>query len=400
MPLVGLVDGERVVSSLLTTEQWAALKADIRAKRRALVLPCGLPGHAKTSKLGTAYFAHNAGGDQCSAGETPQHLLAKSLILQAIAAVGWTAEPEVAGDGWVADVMATRGSTRVVFEVQWSRQSREDYRHRQQRYQDAGIASIAWFARHTDGLSAVDQSLPVFGLAISDEGDATATVGDTSLPLAEVVERLLTRRLQYRTYLSDAQPATARVDGARIDCYRCGKPFGVWSVERINVGGRCGSTGYRGRPVTDDFPTVRPETDPAIREAGARLAKKVGVAPANLGTRSTKASGTRYMAFVCPHCAATCGEMYVRKEFGVWDNHGLSALVPVAPTAVRQPHWCLARTDGTCLEPPEQVVNEVQRLEAHAQDDGTLTDVEPFRPSKGISVHQAISRMFGGGYGR
>ena len=57
MPLLGLVDGVRVVSSLLSADEFEVLKAAVRAKRRALTLPCGYPGHAKTSKLGTPYFA-------------------------------------------------------------------------------------------------------------------------------------------------------------------------------------------------------------------------------------------------------------------------------------------------------------------------------------------------------
>lgn len=42
--------------------------------------PCGFPGHTRTSRLGTQYFAHNPGGDGCSAGEATHHLLAKSII--------------------------------------------------------------------------------------------------------------------------------------------------------------------------------------------------------------------------------------------------------------------------------------------------------------------------------
>jgi hypothetical protein len=185
MPLSGLIDGERVVSSLLTTEEWAALKEDVRAKRRAIAMPCGWPGQAKTSKLGTAYFAHSPGGDGCTAGETAQHLLAKSIIVDAITAAGWTAEPEVPGEGWVADVMATRGDVRVVFEVQWSNQTLDEYRHRQQRYLSAGIDAVAWFALRTDHLPTADKNLPVFALAISDHGEATVGISGTEVALSD-----------------------------------------------------------------------------------------------------------------------------------------------------------------------------------------------------------------------
>ena len=61
MPLSGLVDGEPVVSCLLTEEEWAQLKDDVRAKRRTATMRRGWKGLAKTSKLGTQYFAHAPG---------------------------------------------------------------------------------------------------------------------------------------------------------------------------------------------------------------------------------------------------------------------------------------------------------------------------------------------------
>ena len=394
MPLSGLVDGARVVSSLLTGEQWAALKEDVRAKRRAITMPCGWPGQAKTSKLGTAYFAHKPGGDGCTAGETAQHLLAKAIIVNAITASGWEAEPEARGDDWIADVMATRDAVRVAFEVQWSNQTLDEYRHRQQRYRDAGIASIAWFARRADHLPAADKDLPVFPLTISDEGEATVRINGTELPLFEAVERLLTRRLQYRDYYANGQPAEALVEGAAMDCYRCKKDFGVWYVSDIRVRGRCGGEGSRGRG-DGTFPEKRPETEPDVRAAGERLAKSIGVTPARLGRRYTKASETHYMAFICPHCNATCGEMFVANEFGYGSDYETKATLP--PTAVRQPHWCLAGDEGLCPVPPASVLDELAQADAIDTGwTGATATVTPVGVPGGISVHQAVSRMFGG----
>lgn len=395
MPLSGLVDGERVVSSLLTGDEWAALKEDVRAKRRAITMSCGWPGLAKTSKLGTAYFAHKPGGDGCSAGETAQHLLAKAIIVDAIIAAGWEAEPEARGDGWIADVMATRDGVRVAFEVQWSNQALDEYNHRQQRYRDAGIASTAWFARHVDHLPAADKALPVFGLTINDEGEATVRVNGTELPLFETVERLLTRRLQHRDYYANAQPATALVEGAVMDCYRCKKDFGVWYVTEISVRGRCGGEGTRGRAV-GTFPEKRPETEPDVRAAGERLAQAMGVTPARLGRRYTKASETHYMAFICPHCSATCGEMFVANEFSYGSDHETEATLPA--TAVPHPHWCLAGGQGACALPPASIIEELS--EDEAADTGwngaAGVSLTPIGVPGGISINQALNRMFGG----
>jgi hypothetical protein len=394
--LSGVVDGKRVVSSLLTEEQWSALKRDVRAKRLAITMPCGWPGSAKTSKLGTAYFAHRPGGDGCTAGETAQHLLAKALIVDAIRAAGWDAEPEVRGDGWVADVMATRNGVRVAFEVQWSNQSLDEYRQRQQRYRDAGIASIAWFARHIEHLPPAEKALPVFRLAISDAGEATVHIGSTLLPLSEAVERLLTRRLQHRDHLANGQPAKALVEAAVMDCYRCKKRIGVWCLRGVTVRGRCGQVELRGRSVAM-FPEKRPETELEIRAAGEHLAESMGVAPARLARRYTKSSGTHYMAFICPHCRATCGEMFVANEFsGQVSERITEATVP--PTAARHPHWCLANDDGVCAVPPTNIITELLAADEAegAYAGATAVTITPVGGPRNISIGQAVSRMFGG----
>ena len=348
-----MVDGDRVVSSLLTEDEWAALKKDVRERRRAIQMPCGWPGQAKTSKLGTAHFAHKPGGDGCTAGESAEHLLAKAVIVNAILAAGWQAEPEARGEGWVADVMATRDGVRAAFEVQWTNQSLEEYRRRQQRYREAGIESIAWFARHTEHLPPADKSLPVFPLAVTADGVAAVQIEGRTLALSGVVERLLTRRLRHRDYYADQQPADAHVAGIAMDCYRCKERFGVWYVTAIKVRGRCGGEGTRGRSVPM-FPEKRPETEPGVREAGQRLAQVLGVRPATLDRRYTVHSGTKYMAFTCPYCDAVCGEMFVLRDFAEGSEHQTEAKLPA--TVVHHPHWCLAEDEGTCVEPPASII--------------------------------------------
>jgi hypothetical protein len=406
MPLSGLVDGEPVVSCLLTEEEWSQLRDDVRAKRRTVTMRCGWKGQAKTSKLGTQYFAHAPGGDGCSAGETAQHLRAKAIIVEAITRAGWTAQTEVPGEGWVADVMATLGDVHVVFEVQWSRQDLAEYRHRQQRYRDAGIDAIAWFARHDDDLPGADKDLPVFGLDVNDAGEATAMVGVNTLPLAEVVDRLLTRRLQHRKHLANGQPADAFVVAAVIACYRCHKEFGVWTARQTTVDGNCGGRDFRYRS-TGVFAEHRPETIPSIREAGEQLSRDRGVQPGRIFRRHTETAGTHYMAFTCPHCNATCGDMFVEALF-TGRPRVRSRSVSIPPTALARPHWCLAGNDGLCLVPPESVLAELARLSGPKIDPlpggkrlkrGGASEAavtrSPVGTHGGIPAHEVVARMFG-----
>ncbi|BCN66502.1 hypothetical protein RE9431_49570 (plasmid) [Prescottella equi] len=374
MPLLGLVDGARTVSSLLTADEWAALKSEVRRKRCRVELPCGAVGHVKTSRLGTQYFAHNAGGDGCSAGERAEHLLAKSIIIAAARGVGWDAEPEHRGEGWIADVLATRGKQRIVFEVQWSPQSPDEFLTRQQRYKAEGIR-CAWFARKTTGLSFPDPELPVFGLAVTD-GQAHTTIEGTVMPLADAVTRLLTGRIRFRDHLANGEPSETDLALHLTDCYNCHKEFVVWNVLESRVTGGCGRT----LPIPDDeremWAQTRPEADPAIVETARAAAQEHGWVPARLGLRSTQTSGTRYMAFICPYCGRTSGDYFLQQQFR-FDDPDATATGKGPRTAVTHPHWCLAQDDPLCRIPPQEVIDSLPQPDGLASDPDFTVSVTP-----------------------
>jgi hypothetical protein len=86
-----LVDGLGTVSIALDDDAWLLLQGAVRRKNAALTLTCGSPGHLRTSVLGTLFFTHNPGAGACGkhARETPEHLLAKKIIVEATQAAGW-----------------------------------------------------------------------------------------------------------------------------------------------------------------------------------------------------------------------------------------------------------------------------------------------------------------------
>jgi competence CoiA-like predicted nuclease len=82
---------------------------------------CGGPVHAKVSRGGQQFFAHDARPEHCHLlGEGLAHRLLKSALASAARQAGWTAELEAAGDGWRADVLTTspNGERRVAWEAQ------------------------------------------------------------------------------------------------------------------------------------------------------------------------------------------------------------------------------------------------------------------------------------------
>jgi hypothetical protein len=393
MPLVALVDGQRKVSSLLSDDEWSTLQKFVRAKKGSLTLLCGLPGHAKTRK-GTRFFAHNPGtGGACTEhpGETAQHLRAKDIIVRAAVAAGWDAQPEVVGDGWVADVLAEKDGKKVAFEVQWSPQGDVDYASRQERYAASGVR-CAWFVRHERSVHVPTKEVPIFLLAENGDG-MTVSLGSETQPLADGVTALLEGRLQHRDYVSSGDPAEMTVHLHQDQCWKCSAPFMFWTVSGTTATGPCGLThceeGHYGLFAKD-----RIEATPEIRQAAKQAAIGATVPLAKLSPRSTKASGTTYMAFSCPKCGAVSGDMFIRDmlmEKG-YEEPLRKVSLPVGEHGLPHPHWCLDTGAGNCATPPTgytppQLPETTEPIETAA-----LATV------RSMSVQEGIRMMFRGSY--
>jgi competence protein CoiA len=170
MPLKCLQDGNSVYAFDFSGADWEALKEQNRKLRHLQMSCCGARATPKTSKLGTQFFAH-AKVDGCATpAETAEHLLAKVMVAEAVKAAGWQVDTEVSGctpsgEQWIADVMATKGRARIAVEIQWSRQSQEETRRRQERYRQSGVRGL-WLMQHPTLLR--EEETPTFLLRYNE----------------------------------------------------------------------------------------------------------------------------------------------------------------------------------------------------------------------------------------
>jgi hypothetical protein len=138
MPLKAKLDGRNIVSVLCSEEDWIAAQAASRGNGDRLRMACcDAPAMAKHSPLDLRFFAHKPGFDRCpSAGESDEHEALKAAAARAVcaAANGWSAEVEVSGTGWRADVLAVRGSVKIAIEVQLSSQAKRETGERNHRF--------------------------------------------------------------------------------------------------------------------------------------------------------------------------------------------------------------------------------------------------------------------------
>jgi competence protein CoiA len=163
-------DGDNLHAFDLDGQTWSELREQNKQLRHLRMPCCDASVLMKTSPLGLNFFAHKSRGTCDTALETEEHLLLKSLAVEAALKAGWSCATEVRdvspnGEVWTADVLATKGEHRMAIEVQCSPQTPEETLRRQKRYRQSGVWCLWLFRRP--------------GFPISKELPAVFVWGDT-----------------------------------------------------------------------------------------------------------------------------------------------------------------------------------------------------------------------------
>jgi hypothetical protein len=149
------------------------------------------------------------------------HLRVKEAIAKAARVAGWVAETEArgveygGGEVWTADVLATRRTASVAFEVQLSAQTWAETIERQRRYRQSGVRGLWLFANKSYDvceeisafpIRATDQPDP-FELRITPPAIPPAPgmhpVRERWVPLSDFIVGALTGRLHWAPALKD-----------------------------------------------------------------------------------------------------------------------------------------------------------------------------------------------------
>lgn len=237
MPLSATVHSELVCAPLMSDDDWNRLRGE-----RVELQPCGHPGFPRVSALGTRHFVHTRDSD-CHPGESPEHLHLKAVVARAVAHAGWTPGTEVPGPGFVADVLATRGDTRVAIEVQRSKQVLRQYRQRQDTYSAAGVRAV-WLVRNVPAGHLAGPDLPLF--LVSDWlGEGTCVAVGRKVAVPSLIAGLLSGECHWQPTVRAQRRLTAR---ACLICPVCGTRRDVVVEQWLEGRCRCGLPVMRSMP--------------------------------------------------------------------------------------------------------------------------------------------------------
>ena len=354
-----MIDGEEVIAPLLDVGRWADMKDAVRRRMVRVVLPCcGASGYLRTSKLGTRHFVHSRREDCDWPSETLDHLKAKEDILRGCLESGYQTTTEAQGEGWRADVLATKGRVKIALEVQLSAQTLEATRERQERYERSGVRGCWFFARMPTGYGRPTRDLPLFNLLMSRRdgfkvalppGGPYDSAGST--PLRDFVRDLLCGRVRFCESLRAASKQSLRIVFVREDCWRCRKEFHIYHVT-APLRSRCGAEmDCQWDPWGDDWLAFRPEIVTVVRAflttPEVRRLKLGEIKP-----RRSETMGTEYTSFGCPWCDAIAGGWFVQESALDAEDEENAVYVLErevelgAPPSIARAHWCYNPQDG------------------------------------------------------
>lgn len=359
MPLRAYIDNEEIISIDQSDEKWNDLKKRLKTKESLLTLPCcKQEGFLRTSSKGLKHFVHAKSDNTCDwRPESPEHLKAKIEIIEACKENDWKAIPEFAETNWRADVLAIQNGKKIAFEVQWSKQTFEETKFRQDRYKESNVRGC-WFFRtapkelrdYNDNLLA-DKEIPAFKIFKDENSNITAQLRGTQLPLKTLVDSLLKRKLRFCEHIRLKPKQEVTIVFFETSCWKCKKPQHCWTVEQ-NLKTVCNQDFYlMGSMWDSDDIDKNPKIYEAVKEflkteSGKNL--KIG----QLKKRFSKTVHESYLSHGCFYCDSIFGDFFLNTEKMEGQNEpsGIRHKIEIDLGTIKEEgqHWCYSENGHYC----------------------------------------------------
>ena len=363
MPLRALIEGKEINSPFLSLEEWNKLKEEIKKKSLAVIISqTNKKGYLKTSKTGLQHFVHKKGESPRDwKPEIQQHLLAKSEIMLACKEAGWETKSEFIANDWTADVLAIKGSKKIAFQVQWSKQSYQKTEERQTKYKNDNIRGCWFFktppkeVRDWNSQIKATKDIPIFKILEDDKNNINVEVNEIEFPLKIFVIKLLNGNFKFCNELQSMKKQKITISFWEISCWKCRTKQHVYFVSD-ELKSRCGSS----IEVTSAFwEDSKFEFYPPILDAVNEIIKSEDCKNLKLGKIKKRYSRTvrkSYMSFGCIKCDAIFGDFPLMEERIEIERNGknndivfvkeIELLKPII--SENEPHWCFSEAKEFC----------------------------------------------------
>jgi hypothetical protein len=270
---------------------------------------------------------------------------------------GWKAIPEFSEKNWIADVLAIQNDKRIAFEVQWSKQTYEITKFRQERYKESNVRGCWFFRtapkklRNYDDSLVADNEIPAFRIFKDEKSDIIAQLRQTQLPLRNLVDSLLNRKLKFCNHVRLKPNQEVTIVVFETSCWKCKKPQHCYTVEQ-NLLSVCNQDFYIMGSMWDGDDI---EKKPKIYESVKRFLKsekgnhlKVG----QLKKRYSKTVHDSYLSHGCFYCDSIFGDFYLNTEKMEGQNDPSSIRfndkIDLGNMMEEGQHWCYSENRQFC----------------------------------------------------
>jgi competence protein CoiA len=353
MPLKGYIDGNPIISSLLTDDEWKNLNSDIKSGKKQIKFDCcENTGHLRVSKLGTKHFVHNR-RDNCNwKPESLEHLQLKAELLRICSQLRWSVDTEVMGDDWIADVITWNNERKIVFEIQLSYQTLEKTKERTSKYLENGFECY-WLVKKLPAISNFQErfkkgpnvfqlltdsqnnydvaiyQLPEYSNDDFEETSSSIDITEVTKPVSEkhfgikygksmklpdFVGGILGKTLQYCVSGKGTNKSLCyRIVFFPISCWKCGKISHAYYIDSIDFfESDCGIIAYE--QESDENVAFHPQILEYIRKYLSQENNENQVILGEINKRYSKTVRHEYMSFGCAHCDALFGDFFIGED--------------------------------------------------------------------------------------
>ena len=349
MPLKAIVNGKTLLAPSVGLDDWRALQ---KAKPKVLMTCCTARGYMRVRE-GLQEFVHKQRPENClGRPDSIEHDYLKTAVMHAAEDAGWVADVESRDPKgkWVADVLASKGSAKVIFEVQLSPITDGELRRRYAAYRQSKIRSC-WFVKGRLGRAYVEEpssNIPLFSLEQNDEPEFAEPRFQISLTencrmsVKDAVSALLNREFKWCDKRRVRKIETLSLLHVR-NCPHCRKPFGMYVVNGIEI--ECGESTRN--TYTEDRRLMDADAFEAV-ESYVNTHPEMSVPISEPLLLAHPLTHDRDIGFTCGSCN---GRIFVHHDNWRWrKNYDRIADIPLHSTDRHwhSPHWCHSKELDFC----------------------------------------------------
>lgn len=277
----------------------------------------------KKSKLGTLFFSHYRKGNCTSAPESAEHIYLKNLISKIALQFGWNVVTEKQGktpngEKWIADVYCEKNNAKLVFEIQWSHQTKDEFIRRQKKYISSKVRAV-WLFKLKNNKEYCNNDIPyqfdtpVFGMKTK------STIKNIYVPqFDKSIEEFIKGAIQGKLNWSPKkrQPLKVGLIPHYEHCWKCKKETGV--ILGISI-----------KDKSDKEIDFQLFSDQGVPEFILDNLVSEHLLKNNIGQLKNRYSKTReeyYLSNGCFHCDAIMGNFFIYESWLEYQGNLLEAI--------------------------------------------------------------------------